>query len=480
MGQTIWAIQLIDHAGPGVPTQTEPDHALPTKPDDGSSHWRVIGLPDARAESPEALAKLMASQGWRGQPVLLVIPSRWCLCACIPLAGLPRQQREQAMLYRFEEMLPFAAEQATADFLLSGNEAMGVGTATERLAELVSSVEHRGVPVQWICPLGMLLQIDTADQIDQTQTSIVLQDGHDGIECFCFEGKRLRSWQVLSNNSDAVRLAIKQHRLGLSNCKIYMSSTVADKVLSEDNSTDQTNNEDQITRLENRPIRERLQWAIDQTLGKSGNLPINLRRGELEAMDPLRSIRWQLNAAAVVFAALLVLTCGLIFWKTTQLQRHASGLEQQQRQVYQETFPGTAVPLSTRSRMDSEARRLKAVSGTAGDIPDVGRSLNDLHALLSRLPDQLRYRINEARLDRGELFIDGEARAHSDVDAIAVSLRKQKGFAIDPPRIERLSQREGVRFTLSGKAPVNSSGNHTDTRSLETALNIITPQISSP
>src|SRR5438046_5218327 len=87
-----------------------------------SSEWpRVDELQISTASAPEEVARVIVSalreRGWRaGTPVVLAVPANRCLVASIQTIGLPPRDRK-ALLYRFEEKLPVAAEEIAADFV---------------------------------------------------------------------------------------------------------------------------------------------------------------------------------------------------------------------------------------------------------------------------------------------------------------------------------------------------------------------------
>jgi hypothetical protein len=99
--------------------------------------------------------------------------------------------------------------------------------------------------------------------------------------------------------------------------------------------------------------------------------------------------------------------------------------------------------------MESEIRRLQATRGSAS-LPSRPSMLRALQDVLAHLPQNLRFRLLEIRLDESRLLLDGQARSHADVDAIATALRQGTGFEVEPPRSEQRD--DAVSFALT--API--------------------------
>jgi hypothetical protein len=65
------------------------------------------------------------------------------------------------------------------------------------------------------------------------------------------------------------------------------------------------------------------------------------------------------------------------------------------------------------------------------------------------IPPGMRVRILEIRIGPESIFIEGQARTHSDAETISRGL-SGAGFAVEPPHTESLAT-GGVAFTLAGK-----------------------------
>jgi hypothetical protein len=146
-----------------------------------------------------------------------------------------------------------------------------------------------------------------------------------------------------------------------------------------------------------------------------------------------------------------------MLWRASRYDDLAARLADDQRLVYRQAFPSTPVPQDVPSRLESEERSLRGLSGDASAPPPDDAGLLTLRDLMTHLPPpaDLRYRILELRLDKDRFTLEGQAPAHADADAIAAALRQPRAFDVEPPRTERLpggdaNAATGVSFTLTG------------------------------
>src|SRR5438270_158805 len=83
----------------------------------GTPRFEDAPLAASPAESALHIADHLRSAGYRGEGVMLAIPSDWCLATRIAVKDLPKRDRS-AMIFRLEEKLPLAAEEFVADFII--------------------------------------------------------------------------------------------------------------------------------------------------------------------------------------------------------------------------------------------------------------------------------------------------------------------------------------------------------------------------
>src|SRR5258705_7047033 len=118
----------------------------------GDDAWRV-GAMDARAPRiteiplpPAATSSQIAAQcaevlkksGHGASPILLAIPSSWCLAASIRTDDLPKADAK-SLVYRLEEKLPWPAESIVADFIRHEKFALGVCIRIDRVRGMIEA-----------------------------------------------------------------------------------------------------------------------------------------------------------------------------------------------------------------------------------------------------------------------------------------------------------------------------------------------------
>jgi hypothetical protein len=133
-------------------------------------------------------------------------------------------------------------------------------------------------------------------------------------------------------------------------------------------------------------------------------------------------------------------------WHAHQLYDEARRNDDLQASVFREVFPGQAVPVGVRLRLEGERQKLGAMATATTESPPDRSALIVLRGLLAALPKDFRCRTHELRVDRERLSFDAEVRTHGDAEIIAAGLRGQ-GFEVEPPRTEQLANAVvGVRI----------------------------------
>ena len=120
--------------------------------DDDASPWRLAPVfGDAPAvevaPSPAQVALSLRQAGYRGEGIVLALPSTWCVAATIDIANVPTRDY-RSMTYRLEEHLPLAAESIVADFVVRGGRALAVCAKIDVLRETIAGLEAEGIAVK--------------------------------------------------------------------------------------------------------------------------------------------------------------------------------------------------------------------------------------------------------------------------------------------------------------------------------------------
>lgn len=381
----------------------------------------------------ERLAAELARLGYTGQGVMLALPASDCLAASIDITGLARGDRK-AMLYRLEEKLPMAAESIVADFVVGGNRALGACVREDVIAPLLHSLENFGVAVQSISPVALL----AAQQLAEAGGSQILLIGEgDQINVLLIRGGVPVSWSLLPARNADLKLHVdmlameSDEDLPLRACGVQpvsLGGLAAQAV----------------------PIPPRQVTAIAGAAALENRLKpwIEFRRGSLAISDPLRQHRRALDALLGAVAVFLIcLTLGLL-WRAHRYQRDAQAAELKMADEFSATFPGWSVPVNIKTIVEKEHQKL--ITGGAGGLPPEANesAMRMLHAVLSRLPDNLKFKIEQMTFNDATFELQGRVRAFGDVDAMATAAR-QAGIDVPPPQAHR--DAEGFwTFTLRG------------------------------
>jgi len=400
--------------------------------------------PEPAVTAAETIREALAVAGCAGRDVVLAIASASCLCAPVRAHDLPAKERRRALLYRLEEKVPVCAEDVVADFVCTSDGALGVCTLRAELAPLVDALERRGVPVAAICPASLLAMqnlLETAQAAsatdgaarDSNDAVVMAYDG--AIEWALVEQGRPRAWCIFTDPRELLLHLKLEAFNGRPPPRHLLATGLPAEVsvaLSAGLSSPMTDSRpsaagDDAAAMAGRVLYRRAEpW-------------VNLRGG-LGANDRLRPVRGPLRYAVGAVSLCLISACAAMLWRAARYDRLAARYAGEQREVFRQTFPKQPEPPDVRSRLDSEERSLKGLSGDSSAVPPPqAPGLLALRDLLSRLPEDVRFRLLELRLDGSSFGLDGQVRSHSDADAIAASLRVNGGISVDPPRTEQLS-----------------------------------------
>lgn len=412
----------------------------------------VLDVPPSEASDPASQAKaaaaLLREKGYSGEGLIVAVPSAWSLCASIPTDGLPRRNRREAMLFRLEEKLPAAAEDMVADFVVHPNHALGVCLLLEKIELLVTELETAGIAVEAICPAS-LLALQEFLSTGRNQEPCAFLWGHEGqVELFFLSQGRPVAWFLVADDLEALKVPIALRLLKTTGPLRALAVGLGESL-----------------------ARELADMAdIELTLGPSLSLPVaatsaakalghghrqawvNLRRDRLAVKDPARQIRRPLQVAFLAAAVFLASLAAATFYRAQSYRRMALKADARAMDIFRETIPNQPAPMDIRPRMESEARKVQAVSGQGSQIPRQPSALLVLREALRRLPDDVRFRLLDIRVQGEGLTLEGATRSHALADRLAGSLRTQNGFTVEPPRTKARAD-GGVDFTLRASVP---------------------------
>jgi hypothetical protein len=157
-----------------------------------------------------------------------------------------------------------------------------------------------------------------------------------------------------------------------------------------------------------------------------------LRRDELANGEPNRAIRKNITWLGAAVVSVLVALSSAWWIRASQLQQRFTEITQQQRDIFQQTFPESRIPRAVVSRLESEHVKMIRSRQLTDEVPRSHSALDVLHEFLLSLRTDVRSRTTEIWIDNGVVTADVELRAHDDAGALAASL-EQNGFIVDPP-----------------------------------------------
>ncbi len=388
----------------------------------------------------QALASALRDRNHTGSPVLLALPANRIMVAPVRTDDLPRRDHHAAARYRLEESMPIAAEHYAADLIQAKDNTLGVCTDVDQLKPWLEAFEQADISIDCICPTDLIaMQLALAEQQNAEDHIAICPDGS-RINVFLIRNQRPICWYT-TGDLNATLNAIHLDSAESFPTRIYAESNENTLLkLVPDSQFIKTQPADHLA----------TQSAAKLNAGRL--IPwINLRRDALAQTDPLRPIKPALRFAVTAACSCLLCLAVAFQWQAHQYRSIQSQQTQAVADIFQSAFPTSqTVPADPLSRLHSEHKKLANLTGQSTDLPSQTSALIVIHQTLRRLPTDLRYRVLEIRTDNNKIHIEGQARTHADADRIANALRAQRGFDIESPRTERLSD-QGISFTLIGR-----------------------------
>jgi len=407
------------------------------------------------SEIAAAVRQSLEEYGYRGEPTVVAVTSQACLAATIPHAGRFMVRSHQSMAYALEEFLPLAAEDMACDFVVFDNDALGVAVEASTLRPLVSALEEAGVLIASIVPTAILaLQHQTKENKRPGRQVVVWQDG-DAVDLFELIDGRPHIWRTFPAAMEVLAREVRLLQIisGSSNLDEMMACNVSEQLLG----VLRRAAGDAVVTVESFPESAAVEAAAAILSGRQEPW-IELRRGEFGEYDPYRPIRRRLRLFATAVACLLLSLSVVVWIRAEKYEQVAEKCQREQGEIFCRVFPGKPVPIGVRSRLESEYRKLAGTTGQIEGVPRLESATLLLRDALTPLPEDLRFRLLEIRLEENGLYLDGEVRQHGDADRLAISLRAS-GFEVDAPRTEQLAEK-GVSVVIAASRPSGEVGTH--------------------
>jgi hypothetical protein len=379
--------------------------------------WRIVATygrgADLSATTPRQLAHDAATAlkklGHGASPIILAVPSSWCLAASIRTDDLPKPNAK-SLLYLLEEKIPWPAELIVADFIRHDQTktALGVCIKTDRIRPFIEALEAEGIPVQTVTPAAILA---AQNAVEDSQLQLLRLDSPTGTDLFIIDNGAPKAWA--SASTDPADVALQTSLLSLD-----LPETIATIAHSSEDF-------------------EPLVLRSAHSLMHAGRTPwIDLRRGDLAASDSLRLHRRPLNALLAAATILLFTTAAFFLWRAHQFDKQAQSAAQQLTDTFSAHYPAWDPPPNVKAVIESEHRRL--VSAPASDLPAhaTDSALTTLYAILANLPDNSSFNLQRLTANPDSLDIEAQLTSYEDADAIAAAARKA-GLNVPPPQVRK-------------------------------------------
>ncbi len=426
------------------------------------------------------LEEVLAKQKNKRCRIVIGVPASWCLCATIPADGLPKgnaAQRDQAMAFRLESVLPITAEDCAISFVSggSGTKRLGIAIEASRLVELVQALEDDGHEVEAIVPRGLLTAqayLDSAapDNLPEP-VGLVWQEGSgeskaSDTQLLLVDPDQPPRWRVLNGQGESVSQQLNlESETGRHTRRWLVSEAIHEAV------TQAIQRQQPDAVLDVMPLSDQAEQQAARYLLEHHQKPwIDLRCGPLAPRHQWRRLQTPAMSCIVAAAVVLMTAIALLWLRADQFNLLAQQHDQTAHDAFAEAMPGQPVPTSPQRRLNTRLKQLRGEQGlAAGDeaLVDQVPTLVLLHEVLAGLPEGQRFAITDLRLEDGELRLTGHARSHGEADQLANALRTRSSFIVEPPSTDSLSRNArqsnpsggfgatfgggGVRFLIQAK-----------------------------
>jgi hypothetical protein len=385
--------------------------------------WRVAPVvgdgPAMTVEpSPESIRSALGRLGYRGEGVVLAIPSSWCMAVTIDLVQMGARDN-RSMTYRLEEHLPLAAESVVADFIVGDGKALGVCARLEAVGDAIAALESQGITVRSVAPAVLLAALQVA-RASKDDVILRLAEGSH-VNLIALRNGLATSWVMADPRDMALHLDVMS---------LESDALLPLRELSPDGV-------EQAARGQARRVLEGREVAWGE-----------MRRGPLAGADRLRGHRKALNAALAAAAVLLLACSGAMLWRAHQYDRAARENEAALASEFGRAFPGWAVPANVKTVIESERRKALALAEDAPGGARSGSATRTLHNVLTQLPTDERWTIQRMMFEDDLFEIEGKLRAADALDRFAAAVRRT-GMTVAPPESQKAA--DGLwSFTLRG------------------------------
>lgn len=409
-----------------------------------TAEFEELSLIDQAVEVHRALLQ----GGHSGEAVVLALDSIWCLAASIRV-NRPQDLRDrQAMLYRLEESIPWNAEEIVADFAAKEDAAFAVAVLIEPLLGFLNRLTACGIQTQNIVPSALLAAYGQIAKCKLEDRCTLVFDRGGWADVLTVSNGNVTSWATMPASTESVgrhvdAMALEHGSAGaVVGCGL--NAAMFEALRARHGSV-------RLSAVDQPSVADLTIAAASQLVDGSLELPIDLKQGPFGRTRRSSALQRPILALQLAVAILVFSLTGALLYQGHACARQALEASSQQAKVFQSVFPNSKVPTGITTRLRSELAKLKGLRGDDGTLPTNTSTVVVLKELLAALPVDKRIRLLEIRIENGRLYLDGEARAHSDAELLTQRIRGQ-GFEAPSPKTQRLDdQRVSMRITASYK-----------------------------
>jgi type II secretory pathway component PulL len=402
--------------------------------------------PETLSEQATVIHEALFASGWRGSPLVIGLAASFCLAAAVDVPAPAMLRKRQAMRFHLEGWIPWSAEEFVADLVPHHSAALMVAVRVEPLRGLLEELEQRDVAPVAIVPLAFLVLGQHLVQRDVAPNHALLWRHGEELDAFVVRDGKPFAWRharassirdltqfcsldSLEQGVDAVWTARGLNDQELSWLRVAgIGVQAADDLAWEDS------------------LRESVAAIAAEQLEPL----IDLRRDELAGARPVQALGPQLRRLQVAALLAVLTVCGTLWMRGDQYAEQTIVLRQQLTEVFEEAFPKEPPPERILAAMRKAHTLLRGTRGPVKELPVGPSSDLVLQQVLAVLPNDLRYRVPEIRIEGSGIYLGGEVRSNADADQIAAALRAA-GFEVDSPRTQRLAE-QGFAVRLAGQA----------------------------
>lgn len=426
---------------------------------EGGATGGPVEVPDAAdaadagaAALAAAVREVLTELGWRGRPVALALDGGPVFGAPVETGGLPRRDRRTGLLYRIEEHVPLDAEQLTADTAPPvGGRALGVAVETVPLKATLDALAAAGIEVATAAPLALLAAWEPVGR-GPDRDGFILVTRERGADLVRLVAGRPVAWAATSGEADEIARAV-----ALDLVERAPEDDGADGEAIEVVGPLPPETARAVEARTGLAVRPAADADVVARVGRAAALRlagrdagwVELCRDALAPAGALERVARPIRVAAVLVLVLLAAVAGAAHWRAARYDAVRRGLEAGQAETFARLSPNQPVPLAVRPRLESDLKRLDALSGAGTDAPRAPSALATLDRVLAALPDDLRVRVLDLRIAPSGVVIEGQVRRHTDAETVGAALARDAGYAVEAPRTERLAK-GGAAFTLVG------------------------------